>query len=282
MFQYAAAYSLAIRKGLQLKLDLSAFTNYKLHNGFELYRVFNCHRDIAKYEDMHNLLGWQARPQLRNLLSRYNLMGLRSKKLALEPSFSYWTGIEKLSDNCYLAGYWQSEKYFSDANTQIRKEFTFRQPLNKINTEVASLISQVKGVSLHVRRGDYASNTRNTSTHGLCSIDYYHKAIQHIVTNVPSAHIFVFSDDIPWVKKNLKLELPSHYVDHNRGIDSFNDMRLMSMCKHHIIANSSFSWWGAWLNPSLNKIVIAPKPWFDKKKLSDKDLFPKNWILYDK
>jgi hypothetical protein len=276
MFQYAAARALAIRKGVPLKLDISAFATYGLHR-FELTRVFNCAEDTAGAAEVREMLGWQAAPRIRRLLSRPSLAALRSRKLVLEPGFSYWAGISGVPDDCYLTGYWQSEKYFSDAAAQIREEFTFRQQVNGRNAEVAALISQVNAVSLHVRRGDYASDPRTAATHGLCSLDYYRAALRHIAEHVPNAHLFVFSDDIPWVKQNLPLELPCLYVDHNRGAESFNDMRLMSMCNHHVIANSSFSWWGAWLNPGPDKIVVAPGRWF-ANDTDVRDLLPADWV----
>ena len=108
-------------------------------------------------------------------------------------------------------------------------------------------------------------------------VEYYHAAIQYIAERVEQPDFFIFSDDVAWVKDNLKMKFPCHYVDHNHGAESYNDMRLMSMCQYHIIANSSFSWWGAWLNPSTKKIVIAPKRWF-ANRTDVRDLFPQGWV----
>jgi hypothetical protein len=278
MFQYAAARALAIRKKVPFKLDVSAFTTYDLHHGFELARVFNCSADLAQPEDIRKVLGWQASPRFRNLLSRYHLEVLQSRMLITEPSFNYWEGINEVPDDCYLNGYWQSEKYFAEAATVIRNDFVFREPLKNQNIELASLISRVNAVSVHVRRGDYVSDPRTASTHGVCSLEYYNQAIKNIADRFSKIHLFLFSDDIQWVKENLSLDFPCSYVGHNNGVDSFNDLRLMSMCNHHVIANSSFSWWGAWLNPSVEKVVIAPKHWF-VKEIDTKDLIPDNWII---
>ena len=114
-------------------------------------------------------------------------------------------------------------------------------------------------LSIHVRRGDYAKNAKTNATHGLCSLIITKRQSLHLSARVKQPVFFIFSDDIAWVKDNLKMDFPCHYVDHNVGAESYNDMCLMSMCSHHIIANSSFSWWGAWLNPNPEKIVIAPK-----------------------
>ena len=160
---------------------------------------------------------------------------------------------------------------------QIRADFTFRLPLENKNAELAKQINQVNAVSLHVRRGDYVNNPKTTATHGLCSLDYYQASIRYVAERVQQPHFFIFSDDIDWVQSNLKIDFPCVYVQHNRGAESYNDMRLMSLCRHHIIANSSFSWWGAWLNPRSEKIVIAPRKWF-ANQTDVQDLFPAGWV----
>jgi hypothetical protein len=201
----------------------------------------------------------------------------RSKKFVFEPHFEYWQAINEVPNDCYLMGYWQSEKYFSAISEQIREDFSFRLAINNQNTQLAFKISQHNAVSLHIRRGDYANNPTVTATHGLCPISYYHNAIEYIAHRVKQPYFFIFSDDIVWAKENLKMDLHSTYIDHNQGAESYNDMRLMSLCRHHIIANSSFSWWGAWLNPNIDKIAIAPKQWF-VKDVNTQDLIPKDWV----
>lgn len=277
MFQYAAARALALNRGIPLLLDISAFATYGLHQGFELKRVFDCNAEIATRHDLRKILGWQRAPFARRMLLRPGLALFRHKEFVVEPHFQYWAGLNDVAPESYLVGYWQSEKYFSDVATQIRRDFTFRLPMNAPNTEVAAQISSVNAVSLHVRRGDYANNPNTTATHGLCSLDYYRNAVRRISEQVSQPHFFVFSDDIDWVKDNLNVDFPCQYVSHNQGIESYNDMRLMSMCQHHIIANSSFSWWGAWLNPQANKIVVAPQRWFANQN-DVRDLLPQNWV----
>lgn len=277
MFQYAAARALAIRKETPLKLDVSEFASYILHQGFELNRIFTCSVDIASAKDLRNMLGWQASARVRNSLSRFNLNVLKSRKLVAEPSFSYWKGIDEVPDDCYLTGYWQSEKYFSSFADQIRSDFTFREPMNELNAIAVEKILSVNSVSLHVRRGDYIANKNANSTHGLCSIEYYMNSINYISENIQNPKFFIFSDDIEWARENLKINNPCDYIDFNNGSESYNDMRLMSLCRHHIIANSSFSWWGAWLNPSSTKLVVAPSPWFANPNLDAGDLIPADW-----
>jgi hypothetical protein len=277
MFQYAAGRALSLRSGVPLRLDITGFADYGLHQGFELQRIFNCPVEIATEEDVKDILGWQSLPSVRRVMSRPRMKIFRRTSFVVEPHFQYWSNIDNVLPTCYLAGYWQSEKYFSKVSSQIRKDFSFRLSMGNRNTELAKQIIQVEAVSLHVRRGDYANNPKTMETHGLCSLDYYRNAIQFISKKVRRPHFFVFSDDINWVKSNLKIDMPCQYVDHNQGLESYNDMRLMSLCQHHIIANSSFSWWGAWLNSNQNKIVIAPKKWF-ANDTNVKDLIPDNWI----
>lgn len=276
MFQYAAARSLALKRGTPLYLDIAAFTAYGLHQGFELKRIFDCNAEIATAYDMKKVLGWQSTSFALRTLIRPSLAMFRCKSFVVEPHFQYWAGLNDIASESYLVGYWQSEKYFSEVAAQIRRDFTFRIPMNELNAETAKQISAVNAVSLHVRRGDYANNPNTTATHGLCSLEYYRDAILYISKQVSHPYFFVFSDDIAWVKDNLNLGFPCQYVNHNHGAESYNDMRLMSMCKHHIIANSSFSWWGAWLNSSADKIVVAPQRWF-ANETDTQDLIPQSW-----
>jgi len=277
MFQYAAGRALSLRKKTELRLDISGFESYGLHEGFELQRVFSCPAEISSASDIVQLMGWQSMPLVRRMLRRSSFAAFRQSTYVVEPHFHYWPGLVDVPKDCYLSGYWQSEKYFADAAAQIRIDFAFRTPLQNRNAELAMQIQNVNAVSIHVRRGDYASNPKTTATHGLCSLEFYRTAIQFMIDQVDRPCFYVFSDDPVWVKENIRMDFPCNYVDHNRGTESYNDMRLMSLCKHHIIANSSFSWWGAWLNPSTEKIVIAPRKWF-ANQTDVTDLFPSGWV----
>lgn len=276
MFQYAAGRALSLKLRVPLKLDTRDFSGYQLHQGFELGRLFNCHAEIATDSDLAYVLGWQSAKLVQRVLRRPQLISLRCKSFVVEPHFNYWSGVNQLEDNMYLYGYWQSEKYFIKFAENIREDFTFKLPFSDQNAEIADQISQVNAVSLHVRRGDYVSNAKNAFI-GVCSLDYYRKAIEQIKNQVDMPVFFVFSDDINWVKNNLVLDKTSVFVSHNIGSESYNDMRLMGLCKHNIIANSSFSWWAAWLNSNSQKIVIAPKQWFANGQ-DDSDLIPEAWI----
>lgn len=277
MFQYAAGRSLSLECDQPLLLDVSGFAGYGLHQGFELGRVFNCPAKIASEADVRGILGWQFSSSIRRVVSQPSMAVFRREGFVVEPHFHYWPGIKHVPRDCYLAGYWQSERYFRDIVQVIRSDFTFRQPFNQPNAEFAEQIGQENAISLHVRRGDYVNNSKTNATHGVCSLDYYRDAIRYISSRVEHPYYFIFSDDMAWVKSNLKMDMPHQYIDHNKGADSYNDMRLMSLCRHHIIANSSFSWWGAWLNPDPRKIVVAPRKWFVNGN-DVSDLFPQGWV----
>ncbi len=277
MFQYAAALELATVRGQSLYLDLSDFSGYRLHNGFELSRVFEGEFALAEEWQLRQILGWRGIRFIRKVLKRPQLAALRSSPFVVEPHFHFMPEFFDSPDNCYLVGYWQSERYFKVIEDIIRRVFAFKTSLSARNQELADEIASCNAVSLHIRRGDYANNAKTNATHGLCSLDYYKAAVHYISTRVKQPVFFIFSDDIAWVKDNLKMDFPCHYVDHNVDAESHNDMRLMSLCQHHIIANSSFSWWGAWLNPRVEKIVVAPRKWFANGTKTE-DLFPQGWV----
>ena len=179
-------------------------------------------------------------------------------------------------DNVYLSGYWQSEKYFSKSKDAIRKTYTFPQLTGTENLLAKDDILKSNSVSLHVRRGDYL---KSKDLGGVCTTEYYKKAIDYISMKIDNPKFFIFSDDILWCENNLEVE-DARYINFNKGKDSYQDMHLMSLCKHNIIANSSFSWWGAWLNSNKNKIVISPKIWFKNRNISTNDLLLEEWIKF--
>ncbi len=277
MFQYAAGRALAVRKNTEFILDVSAYEANAMHQGFELQRVFISKEKIASSTDIKTLLGWKSPLLMRRILARPYFGLIRRNTFVVEPHFNYWPDINSASRDCYLQGYWQSEKYFDSIIPSIRENFKFILPMSEQNKSIAAKIGQVNSISLHVRRGDYANNPKTNATHGTCTLKYYREAILHIADTVENPHFFIFSDDMKWVRDNLELQFPYQYIDHNRGLENYNDMRLMSLCQHHIIANSSFSWWGAWLNKNQDKIVIAPKNWFLINSLTN-DLYPEGWL----
>ncbi|MCK9581418.1 MAG: alpha-1,2-fucosyltransferase [Methanoregula sp.] len=172
--------------------------------------------------------------------------------------------------------YFQGEKYFKDISGELKKEFILKNDLSPNGQNILKQIIASNSVSVHLRRGDYVSDQKTKAYHGVCEPEYYNKAVQIIKEKVVNPTFFVFSDDIGWAKSNLNIE-DSIFVS-NPEIKDCEEMILMSNCKHNIVANSSFSWWGAWLNNNPEKIVIAPKRWFLDKKVDKNDIVPNGWI----
>ena len=175
-------------------------------------------------------------------------------------------------------GSWISEQYFKDIEDIIRKELTIKTPQTGKNKEIAEMILNTESVSLHIRRGDYVTDPANRELYSTCNLDYYARCFEYMANRLKSPYVFVFSDDISWVKENLKSSFPLTFVDHNTGLTGYEDMRLMSQCKHNIIANSSFSWWGAWLNTNPEKIICAPKEFIRLWNFDTKDIVPDEWV----
>ncbi len=277
MFQYAAARALALFRGETVLVDLSGFNNYSLHHGYELQKIFSIEALVADNSEIRAAIGWRASQLGKRLLKRSIFSKFRGKHFAVEPQFNYWTKLSEMHSPTYLMGYWQSARYFDSYDSEIRKDFTFRLPLVERNAKLAIDMAASQSISFHIRRGDYINHKPTSKIMHVCSLDYYRDAVQWVSGKVANPVFYVFSDDMEWVRRHIDF-LPNFVlVDFNREENSFLDMQLMSSCKHHIIANSSFSWWGAWLNPNVEKIVIAPQKWFCNG-LDDSDLIPSQWI----
>lgn len=277
MFQYACGKSLSHRNKMPLKLVVDQFEEYKQHNGLELLKVFEIDASLATRDDLVSLLGYKAGPKARRLFGRTAMSWANGESWCNEPSFDYWSGIQAIKKSAYLHGYWQSERYFIDIENIIRAEFTFRDKLDALDLDISSRMALGPCASIHVRRGDYLKG-KSKRIYATCGIDYYVKAANMLYDKYPDIKFFAFSDDPDWVISHLEPEIGRlEVVTHNIGVRSAFDMRLMSMANHHIIANSSFSWWGAWLNPKKEKIVIAPKNWFADGRPTP-TLLPSSWF----
>lgn len=279
MFQYAAARRLAHRHSTELVLDVSWYDDIPPEatpRAFEL-DAFAISGRRATPDDLVGTQGvrntpWRQVPRAlwRKVRPRFRFVAERG--LRFEPR------VLSLPDGVALFGYWVSEKYFNDVEPLIRSEFTLRQPAEGENARLIDRMRETASVALHVRRGDYVARPSVNAIHGTCTPEYYAAAIAHIAGQVADPRFFVFSDDLDWVRENLPIPHPVEYVAHNRGAKSYEDVRLMSACRHHVIANSGFSWWGAWLNPRVEKIVCAPRRWFAEPTYDSADVIPESWI----
>ena len=249
LFQYAVGRALALHHRLPLKLDLTIFKTYKLHR--YLLDQFAIQADIATEDEIIKLKG-------RNnvLFSALRKAGLVKRKSYLkEKRSSYFDASVFKNDDVYLDGYWQNELYFSDIREELLRDLTSISSMSDLGVVYMEGIKKSNSVSLHVRRGNYL----NLKNFNVLDINYYMKAVEYMRKNVEKPTFYIFSDDLEWCKNSLGFLDNCIFVDSTKT--EIDDLKLMSFCKHNIIANSSFSWWGAWLNQNCKKTVIAPKGW---------------------
>lgn len=281
MFQYATARRLALANVAQLKLDLSWFANIPpgdTRRQYELH-VFNSVQDVASHIEVKALRGIEIRRWPKVVKRLVKTTGFFMKQTCVrERHYHFDPEILQLRGDVYLDGYWQSEKNFADVKDTIRKDLTVSIAPDPVNREIGDIIRSREAVSLHVRRGDYVSSKAANQHHVSSSLHYYKAAIAEMTARLRNPHFFVFSDEPAWVKSNLQVDVPMTCLEHNGPEKGYEDLRLMSICRHHIIANSSFSWWGAWLSDYPGKIVIAPQKWFKRGNIDTSDLFPESWL----
>lgn len=268
MFQYAAGLDLAKRLGTTLYLDPRQYETYTLH-GFAL-SDWNISATIAPSQILNQVRPLRIRlgQKMPFLLGRSRFF--KESSLAFDPA---WHGIQH---GKWLLGYFQSEQYFSAARARLLQEFTLRKPLGTHAEQCSNAIQNSNAVAVHVRRGDYISNPVTLQIHGVCSPAYYQQAIQSITQRVEQARFFVFSNDPQWAQANIAWPVGTCFVNSGESSPAV-DLALMAMCQHHIIANSSYSWWGAWLSLFDQGIKIAPQPWFDDPTYPEQTLVPAHW-----
>lgn len=278
MFQYSIGRHLAMIHETELKLDVSDFEKYPLRT-YGL-GVFQIREAFATPQEILAVSG-KARRTVHRICRRLGLPAsfLRGSYIKeREPGFD--PTILGLPDNVYLDGYWQSERYFSAIASCIRNDLMVAAPARGKNLELAKTMQECMSVSVHIRRGDYVNNPQATLFHGICGIDYYYRCVSAILEIHQHPHFFVFSDDPEWARENFRPPQLTTFIDHNGPEEAHEDIRLMSLCQHHIIANSSFSWWGAWLSANSDKTVFAPKRWLAAKGLENKtdEIVPSSWM----
>lgn len=279
MFQYAAGRYLAHLHQTELLVDVSHLN--KEANGaytqrrFEL-DVWNVNVKVATEKDIQRFNIHRSN-KISRVLQR-TLPILFSNVYAAESGAAYQKQFLNFPKNTYLDGFWQSERYFKPIREKLLQEFTSKVSLNSANTAWFDKIKNTESVSLHIRRGDYISHKTANAHHGVCGVEYYEKAVRIIQEKHKSIELFIFSDDLDWCRETLKFNSKMYFVDSNQRENLHLDMVLMSYCKHNVIANSSFSWWAAWLNQYSDKIVVAPGKWFNDTSINTSDLIPQEWI----
>jgi hypothetical protein len=280
LFQYAAARSVADFRKTELRLEVRRFSRDKLRN-YELHH-YRISAPIATRAELASVRA-QKPPLPLLALYRTKLAKRPPEIIYKEKTWAYDPDVYTVPLPILLVGFFQSPRYFDRIRETLLEELTPIDEPTGQNRDTLDQIQQTNAVFVHVRRGDYVSDAVVNSKHGICSLDYYERAWTYLRKRVASPHLYIFSDDPQWTRENLRFDAPRTYVDHNGPGAGHEDLRLMSHCRHAIIANSSFSWWGAWLGRNPDKIIIAPAQWWavpDEKSYfgTTKDLCPTEWV----
>ena len=276
LFQYAIARKLSIQRETPLYLD----TRYYNHTySTDTFRSFKLNKFNINFESLDNspaLIYLSKSTKLfpnRSFPPFFKLV--RDKQSTFEPDV-----LSAKSLFLYLSGFWQTEKYFDDVKDVLQKELTLKvAESEQFKKYKEQILAENSPVSLHIRRGDYVNNAQFNDKFGFIGLDYYREAIKLFKEKKPDCKFFVFSDDLQWVKENLDTGHDFTFIENTGENGDLEDLMLMRTCSHHVIANSSFSWWGAWLNPKPDKIVVAPAKWYNNlPDLNTSDLVPESWI----
>lgn len=274
LFQYAAALNLGKHHNVPVKVDISLLNIPDALIGttraFDLLSI-QYSIEVANASDINAVKGNRLMQQLQKFLAPHK------RNIYKEVSFNYDEHFLEAGNNIYLKGYRQSEKYFESIASEIKKTFIINDELIKNASNLALQIQSENSVSIHIRRGDY-TNAAMLEYHGIQGIEYYNQALSFIKEKISNPTFYIFSDDKSWVQENLNLNEEAHLITVDESPTSITDFYLMSCCRNNIIANSTFSWWAAYLNPNPDKIIIAPKHWFNKANYDTKDLIPSSWI----
>jgi hypothetical protein len=285
MFQYAVARALAYRIGSVVKLDTSAFDGVT-GPPFELDRFeiaaerANC-REIRRITGLLSTRNGSKARAIRRLCPHLGWIGrCVSGGYIQEKAFDYDPSLVDLPDDVYLSGRWQSEKYFQPVADVIRRDLRLKERHRGAAGALMDHMLNSASVSVHVRRGDYLKQPAGARILEICGLDYYKRATTHVIEKVTEAVFFVFSDDIEFARREIQLPR-AVFVDLEGDDKGPRELSLMTMCKHHIIANSTFSWWGAWLSCFQDGVTCAPKTWFTELGLRARrvaDLIPETWV----
>ncbi len=286
MFQYAAGLALAHQRRTVLKLDVSWFKEYAEYEAHNIYGLhcFNILEQFATTDEIAQFNGRSlsfAERRMMTLARRFRLHDFvrrHTPQGRFHPGrFNYYPEFHQLPDQTLISGWWQSEKFFSPAADLLRLHFTFRYPAQPAVTAMADRIRSGPSAAVHFRRGDYTRNATFTQKIGVIGPAYYDRAIRLLRERSPEATLYIFSDDIEAIAREYQPPGPHEFVRCVAHWHPWDKIRLMSLCEHIAIANSTFSWWAAWLNPSPAKLVIAPDPWFSNSVHDSSDVVPSTW-----
>jgi glycosyl transferase family 11 len=271
LFQFALGRSLAVRRDTDLSFDLRWFGNELPGETPRMYALepyeLNASLDGASHPS--------SRPDPKTRIGRF--LARRDPLLVKQRGQDYDQSVLDAPDGSLLDGYWQSEKYFLEIATRVREELTLPNSPDAVNADLLSRIDSPRSVGVHIRRGDYVTNLHAQAFHGLPGVEWYRLAVDLIATQAGGIELFVFSDDPDWSEAELRPDHPTTYVRHN-GPAAHEDLRLLSACSHHVLSNSSFSWWGAWLGEKPDQLAVAPSPWFRRAPAATRDVVPARWI----
>ena len=269
MFQYAFALALDARYG-DAALDLSWIRSDPAHNGYELGRLFDVR--IPECDEASRAALSNVDPGIAGKVRRR--LGLVPRSQVIERRNGYDERYLEISGDRYFSGYWQSYKYSRDIEGEVRSSFTFAPPLSPKSEAFLARSADQPLIGVHVRRGDYLSYPRYAK---VCGEAYYSAALVRAATSAADPLVVFFSDDLDWCRDRLAPSGEAAYIDWNRGPSSYEDMRLMMACDALVIANSSFSWWGAWLGERPGRKVIAPSRWLGGRARDNPDIIPPEW-----
>ncbi len=279
LFQYAAAKALSLEHSTELLFEVGSFYREKLSKletprDFELYNFKKITELTGNQKDLihQQKFSFLIEKKIQKILPRHK------RSIYKEPFYHFDSNFYKSRKDVFLKGGWQSEKYFQKYNHEIRSSLQLKDDVIANVKNEGIELQKGETVSVHIRRGDYLKNPTVLDWHGILDVRYYQKAFEVLSKRVASFNVVYFSDDPTWVEQALMPIMPGKIISNTISKSHIEDFYLMSQCKHNIIANSTFSWWTAWLNENKNKIVIAPNKWFNKATFNTKDLIPQEWI----
>ncbi len=285
LFEYAAGRSLSLHLNTNFKIDKS----YYDQKHYEREGKLNDFYHIPSFRDIltaFNITAPDASDREINQFHQHfvskvadRLKPNHLRKKYIQPHIGFDPNFFRIKGDTLIKGFFQSEKYFLAYADEVRKELSFKEDIRLRNRTISEKINACNSISVHIRRGDYVHHAVASAVLGALGEKYYGDAKIFLENKLQkSLTYFVFSDDLDWVRTNLTMYENVHFIDKNDAMSDVDELYLMSQCKHNIIANSSFSWWGAWLNDNPDKIVIAPKKWFNNAPKGTQDIVPEAWL----